>query len=59
MSAIIINNIIDIKRILKMKLNPWEHLDWHDVAFVNEQKNHQLTNLDHLLGVLHKLDKPN
>lgn len=41
-----------------MKLNPWEHLDWHDVAFVNEQKNHQLTNLDHLLDVLHRLDKP-
>jgi len=41
-----------------MILNPSEHLDWHDVAFVNEQKNHPLINLDHLLGVLHKLDKP-
>lgn len=35
---------VDIKRILKTKLNPWEHLDWHGVAFANEQKNHQLTN---------------
>lgn len=41
-----------------MILNPVEHLDWHDAAFVNEQKNHPLTNLDHLLDVLHKLDKP-
>lgn len=41
-----------------MKLNLWEHLDWHDVAFVNEQKNHLLTNSDLLLGVLHKPDIP-
>lgn len=55
------NNIFlstDIKRILKMKLNLLEHLDWHDVAFVNEQKNHLLTNLDHLLDVPRKLDTP-
>lgn len=41
-----------------MKLNLLEQLDWHDVAFVNELKNHQLINLDHLLDVLHKLDTP-
>lgn len=41
-----------------MILNPLEHSHLHDAAFVNEQKNHLLTNLDHLLGVLHKLDKP-
>lgn len=41
-----------------MKLNLLEHLDWHDVAFVNELKNHQLINLDHLLDVLHKPDTP-
>lgn len=49
---------VDIKRILKTKLNLWEHLDWHGVAFANEPKNHLLTNLDLLLGVMHKLDKP-
>lgn len=41
-----------------MKLNPLEHLGWRDAALLGEQKNHQLTNLDHLPDVQHTLDKP-